>query len=136
MKKTITFLLSLTLVICLVPTAAIADDKSQANSSDVVENQIYVDTEEYEAQQAQNPMRSRTRGTCYENYSKKWCDAHGIGNRPVPHKVRLNAKELGCLKKWFGDIALAVAGGYVKESIPGVYIGAAGSVYRYYLCIP
>lgn len=39
------------------------------------------------------------RGRCTDSYSKAWCDSHGFANnRPVPHKVKLNAKEEACLR--------------------------------------
>ena len=39
------------------------------------------------------------RGRCADSYSKAWCDSHeSANNRPVPHKVKLNAKEEACLR--------------------------------------
>ncbi len=96
MKKCLPSIVSATLCLSLVMTpfvpvaAAYADEGSPAESSE-----IYVG-DNYDENYNISPFE---RGRCTDSYSKAWCDSHGFANnRPVPHKVKLNAKEEACLR--------------------------------------
>lgn len=123
MKKFLSIALATLLVICSIPSAAYALEPIAGTN-----NEVY-----YE--QNAEPARMRTRGTCSEVYSRAWCNAHGYGNnRPVPGRVRLNAKEQRCVKQLYGSLAAAVASGIISGG-SGWYVGAASAVYGFWLCL-
>lgn len=96
MKKCLPSIVSAALCPSLVMTpfvpvaAAHADEGSPAESSEIYVGDNY--DENYD-------ISLFERGRCTDSYSKAWCDSHGFANnRPVPHKVKLNAKEEACLR--------------------------------------
>ncbi|WP_368153092.1 hypothetical protein, partial [Collinsella aerofaciens] len=73
---------------------------------------------------------------CSHSYSKAWCDSHGFANnRPVPHKVKLNAKEEARLR----DLQLAgtaeVIAGLVTTGPSGGFFATAMTSYRLFTCM-
>lgn len=99
MKKYLYSVISAALCISLVITpfvlvaSAYADEAITTDASEIYIGDNYV--EDYDI----TPFE---RGYCTDSYSKAWCDSHGFANnRPVPHQVKLNAKEEACLRELY-----------------------------------
>lgn len=76
------------------------------------------------------------RGRCTDSYSKAWCDSHGFANnRPVPHKVKLNAKEEACLRDPYLAGTAEVIAGLVTTGPSGGFFATAMTSYRLFICM-
>lgn len=76
------------------------------------------------------------RGRCTDSYSKAWCDSHGsANNRPVPHKVKLNAKEEACLRDPYLAGTAEVIAGLVTTGPSGGFFATAMTSYRLFTCM-
>ena len=76
------------------------------------------------------------RGRCADSYSKAWCDSHGsANNRPVPHKVKLNAKEEACLRDLYLAGTAEVIAGLVTTGPSGGFFATAMTSYRLFICM-
>lgn len=114
----------------LTPLTAEATSATSARmNTPTADNVIYVNDDIASA-----PVLRRTRGNCTDVYSAAWCNAHGYGNnRPVPARVKLNAREKSCVIKVYGSLAAAVAKGVVQGAASGYY-AAARAVYNFWRC--
>ena len=76
------------------------------------------------------------RGRCTDSYSKAWCNSHGFkNNRPVPHKVQLNAKERKCLNELYVNGTASVIAGYISTGAGGALFATAQAAYRLFNCL-
>lgn len=133
MKKCLSPIISAALCLSLVVTpfvpvaAAYADEVTPAESSEIYVGDNY--DENFD-------ISLFERGRCTDSYSKAWCDSHGFSNnRPVPHKVKLNAKEEACLRELYIAGTAEVIAGYITGNAPGGLFATAMASFRLFNCM-
>lgn len=131
LSKGLTAIICIELIIgslCVTNAYAIqADDAIQSEDSQVYVGDSY--DESYEI----TPFE---RGRRTDSYSKAWCNSHGFkNNRPVPHKVQLNAKERKCLNELYVNGTASVIAGYISTGAGGALFATAQAAYRLFNCL-
>lgn len=133
MKKCLSPIISAALCLSLVMTpfapiaSAYADEGSPTEGSEIYVGDNY--DENYDVSLLE-------RGRCTDSYSKAWCDSHGFANnRPVPHRVKLNAKEESCLRQLYIAGTADIIAGYITGNVPGGLFATAGVSFQLFNCL-